>query len=859
MTQRATEFSGNRLREVAFPLGGIGTGTVSLTGSGGLAEWQIRNHPEQDTFSEHTFFALWARRGTEVPVARVLEGPVQPPYNRHHRAVHGSRFPGGGLGNSGVFGLPRVESVTFRGAYPLAEIEYHDRALPVQVRLEAYNPMVPMDPDSSGIPCALFRFHVHNPSRSRVSLTLAMSMRNLLGAWHGGGGRNRLLRSGGISCLYFDNPALPAGEPHTGTVAVATPHRSLTWRTSWYRLDWFDPLQTMWDEFSAKGTLVDNRYATPSARHADAGTLGLRATLKPGQSVVLPVWVTWSFPTYEFPFSEVDHAGRVKAAVRKPRWTNWYAKRFPTALHVVRYLARHEDELHARTTLFRRRLEQSSVPQEVLDAASSQMSIIRSPTCIRLEDGSFYAFEGSHETVGSCPGSCTHVWNYAQALVFLYPSLQQTFHTRNYRYNFSPSGSGAMAFRIPSPARRATRVPHAAVDGQMGEIVRIYQTWRLSGDTKWLRELWPGMQKSLAFAWRQWDWRKRGVIEGVAHNTYDIEFWGPNAFGTSYYFAALEACSRIAEQFGEPAAASEYRRLIARGRAWIDRHLWNGRFYVQRVDTGAWEHGELPMRPARRYVPAMKPGEPRYQYGAGCLSDQLRGQWMGRIAGLGLQFDPAKVRRALRSIYRHNFHRRLSAIPNCQRAFALQDEGALLLCSWPDGGRPVLPFIYCDEAWTGVEYAVASHLVLEGMQREALAIVRAIAKRHDGERRNPWNQFEAGSYYARALSSWALMIAWAGFEYDGAAGMIGFAAGTGAFSSFWTAQSGWGVVECGARVSRLRVDYGRLRLRQLRLRGRRLRGRATVNGREAGGRVGGDSIYFDNPIRLAAGDVLEVR
>ncbi|MBD3240472.1 MAG: hypothetical protein GF331_07790, partial [Chitinivibrionales bacterium] len=141
--EQATSYTGSKLREIAFPLGGIGTGTVSLTGNGGLAEWQVRNRPDQDTINEHTFFSIWAREGNASPVARVLEGPVPPPFSRHQRSVHGGFFPGGGLGNAGVPGLPRLEATTFHGAYPLAAIDYHDSQLPVAVRLVAYNPMIP--------------------------------------------------------------------------------------------------------------------------------------------------------------------------------------------------------------------------------------------------------------------------------------------------------------------------------------------------------------------------------------------------------------------------------------------------------------------------------------------------------------------------------------------------------------------------------------------------------------------------------------------------------------------------------------------------------------------------------------------
>jgi len=73
---------------------------------------------------------------------------------------------------------------------------------------------------------------------------------------------------------------------------------------------------------------------------------------------------------------------------------------------------------------------------------------------------------------------------------------------------------------------------------------------------------------------------------------------------------------------------------------------------------------------------------------------------------------------------------------NGERAFALNDEKGLLVCSWPKGGRPKLPFRQCDEVWTGIEYQVAAHLIYEGFVEEGLTIVRAVRKRYDGYRRN---------------------------------------------------------------------------------------------------------------------------
>ena len=66
--------------------------------------------------------------------------------------------------------------------------------------------------------------------------------------------------------------------------------------------------------------------------------------------------------------------------------------------------------------------------------------------------------------------------------------------------------------------------------------------------------------------------------------------------------------------------------------------------------------------------------------------------------------------------------------------------------------------------WTGIEYMSASHMIMRGLVDEGLDIVRAARDRHDGSRRNPWNDIECGSYYARSMSAWQLVNAWSGLQ-----------------------------------------------------------------------------------------------
>jgi hypothetical protein len=338
--------------------------------------------------------------------------------------------------------------------------------------------------------------------------------------------------------------------------------------------------------------------------------------------------------------------------------------------------------------------------------------------------------------------------------------------------NVKPNGE--MVFRTSLPLGSGVLWDfRPAADGQLGRIINLYRDWQISADLEFLRKLWPQAKKALEFTWQSWDADKDGIIEGEQHNTYDIEFYGPNSMIGAFYLGALEAGARMAEALGDKDAAVTYRAILEKGKKKYDELLWNGEYYVQKYE---------------------KVMEKKYQYGEGCLSDQLLGQWLSMVAGLGRLLPQERIQKTLASIFRYNFMEDFRNYSNCQRTYALNDEKGLLLCSWPRGGRPPLPFVYSDEVWTGIEYHVASHLIYEGLIDEGLTIVRAVRERYDGLRRNPWDEVECGHHYARAMSSWGILLALSGYAYCGPEMRLGFEPKVYAedFRTFWTTGSAWG-------------------------------------------------------------------
>jgi hypothetical protein len=215
----------------------------------------------------------------------------------------------------------------------------------------------------------------------------------------------------------------------------------------------------------------------------------------------------------------------------------------------------------------------------------------------------------------------------------------------------------------------------------------------------------------------------------------------------------------------------------------------------------------------------------------------------------------------LRSIFQYNYRPNMLEHNNAQRVYALADEAGLVLCTWPRGGRPDLPFVYSDEVWSGIEYQAAGHMIYEGLVDEGLTIVSSLRARYDGERRNPWNELECGSHYARSLASWTLLLALSGFECDLAAGHMGFtpALPERPFRCFWSTGTGWGIYEHNADQISLRCDYGQQTLKTF------FAGQANVQGVHiAGRRVAaapehrnkGTLLKLPEPITLHPGDSL---
>ncbi|MBS1857615.1 MAG: hypothetical protein JST11_19760 [Acidobacteria bacterium] len=800
-------FTGRHLKMIAFPLGGVCAGSISLGGRGQLRDWEIFNRPDKGNAPNYAFPAIWAQTGRRKPVARVLESRIQPPYE-------GSS----GLGTRSAPGLSRLASATFTGEYPLARIDFADASLPVRVSLEAFSPFIPHEPDDSGLPVATLRYRVTNPGAAPAKVAISWAIDNPTGTAPGSDTRvNDYRASARLAGLYMHNPGLPADDALKGSFLLAAldpGEARVTYLRGWQRDRWWNSPMLYWDDFTADGELGPE----PAVRNG-VGALCLGRTLAPGAHADFTFLLAWHFPN------------------RTPRrcgWSapkgdedtvigNWYTTRFADAWAAAEYAAERLPDLEKKTRRFAAALRESTVPGAVRDAASANLSTLATQVCFRTADGEFHGFEGANDHGGCCHGSCTHVWNYETATAHIFPTFARSLRATSFGYDLD--AAGALHFRENLPHKQPLW-GFAAADGTMGQILHAYLDWKLSGDTDWLRGLWPGIKRALEFAWVPggWDADRDGVMEGVQHNTYDVEFYGPNPLCGIYYLGALRAGEEMARVVGDTTSAAEYRRLFESGSKWIDTNLFNGEYYVQHIRGAAKDS----IAPSLRSTMGSEDTEnPQYQVGKGCLLDQLIGQYLADVAGLGPLVAPANIRKTMASIYRLNYKRSLADHDTVQRTYALNDEAALVVCDYGKAERPRIPFPYYAESWTGQEYLAAAQMMFAGLVREGVECYRNTRSRYDGEKRNPWNEPECGHHYARAMSSWSGLLALSGFRYHGGEQAVEIAAPAG-HRCFWATATGWGTFQVSAAGAAIHVDHGTLAVKSCTVNGKRSRPEKTL-------------------------------
>ncbi len=819
------KYSGRKTQTISFPLGGIGTGSIGLGGNGRLVDWEIQNHPNKFSLNGFSHFAIKAESEGEVLDARVMHSDQLPPY------VDPSGN-GNGIGRDTMAGFPHFKDAVFDGEYPFAALRFKDKSFPGRVTLHAFNPLIPLNDYDSSIPAAFFEVEICNTYEVAVDYTVALSVCNPLPK----NNVNSSVDDKELTLLKLGSSKFTPDAPEYGDLTIGTDDASGNIQHYWSRTG---HVALFWRQFIQPDELVARNYdpypADADVPGGDTGVVSGMVSLNPGETRRIKFVIAWSFPNHVNFWNPKKCSGSDcccsnQSEQQMNMWTNWYATQWKDSVETAKYCLSEWDRLRAETEAYHDALFSSTLPEPMLDAISANVSILKSATCLRLTDGSFYGFEGCCQRIGCCEGSCTHVWNYAYALPFLFPKLERSFRELEYTYNLREDGH--MSFRIMLPLGRDAMVYHACADGQFGGVIKVFREWKISGDTEWLRQWWPKVKLSLEWAWSdsnedKWDADKDGVLEGRQHHTLDTELFGANSYLTGFYLAALKAAAEMADAMGEPDSAELYRRLFANGKKTIESTCFNGEYFHQKVDftdksiLDRYTDADGVFGSVYDFYWDEETQQIRHQIGEGCHIDQVVAQWHANLCGLGEIFDHELVTKSLAAIYKYNYKPTMRSFYNSWRIYAVNGEAATVICHWPDESKkPYFPLTYAEEAMNGFEYQAGIHMIQEGLGKQGMKVVSAVRDRYDGEKRNPWNEFECGNNYARSMASFALLPTVSGMEFDMVKRYLGFAPRMwdgNKFMCLWSLDSGWGTVDFVGRNASIQLRGGSLQLNSLKL------------------------------------------
>ncbi len=612
------------------------------------------------------------------------------------------------------------------------------------------------------------------------------------------------------------------------TVLPAAGHRDEAWRT-----------------FAAEGRFTDLARANSSPPSPQGRTLygAVAATVSvpAGKSVEVPFLLAWHYPN--------------KYSAAQTWMGCHYATQWPDARAVLREAVPTFAVLRRRTEGFRQTFYDSTLPYWLLDCLTANAAITRHIGVVfRIANGDVYGWEGSN---GCCQPTCTHVWGYEQSLSRLFPSLERDMRRIDFTHQQRPDGGVNNRTEVPSPPRPTGEQPFA--DGHASCILKAYREALNQPDDKFLREYWPHINRAVEYLIardaKAAGGQPQGILQDDQWNTYDEALHGVTTFVSGYYLAALRAGEEWGRRMGDKAAAERFHGVFEKGQKKLIELCWNGEYFQQHLPDYLKRQGEV---------------------GPGCMADQLIGQWWAHQLGLGYILPQEMVVSALRAVFKYNFKSDLTGWPHAPRAFAGAKDKGLIICIWPKGGRPGHVMLYSDEVWTGIEYQVAAHLIYEGLIEEGFAVVKAARDRYDGIPRppigrNPWNELECGGHYARALSSWSLLLALSGWEYDGPRQALRVTPRHTPenFKGFFAGPEGWGSLRQSRDGQTQRNDLcvreGRLAVAEITLAPNAAPRRVEV---ECGGKTipsvlsfhaGVAVASFDQPAMIQAGETLVVR
>ena len=781
-------YSGKDLVYIGMPVGGICAGQVYLGGDGKLWLWDIFNDTKEgikNVTHELNGRTVRPRDGSNFIVPVTQEYPFDQGFAV--RVEQGNKKWIRSLDYRGF------NKITFEGQYPIGKVKYKEENIPIEVKLNAFSPFVPLDVSSSSYPATTMQFTISNVSKGEVTCELSGWLENPV-----------LNISGTASEVTLKN-SIVSKEDYTALFCEALINEDgsqLDYKFKEQR-DYGNMCLALMGsgkdiktvvkekEYSALLFPENNKIETTAEEkfgYSFRGGLSKNVSLLPGESKEVTFVISWYFPNLS------ADGNRFKGRS--------YSKRFKDALEVSDDIVQKFEELKTKTTLFKNTFyDNSTLPYWFLNRTFANTSTLATETCYLLEDGRFWGWEG----IGCCPGTCTHVWHYAQAMARVFPELERNLRERT---DFEVmENSGKIDFR-------GGRAKRDAADGQAGVVLRTYREHQMTSDHEFLQKNWRQVKLALQYLIKMdsEDGETNGMIYGEQHNTLDAEWYGNIPVITSLYLAALAAGKEMANEMKDASFYNTCSTILDKGQKNIET-LFNGEYFVQNEDP---DHIEA------------------IGIGSGCYIDQVFGQSWAFQLGLGRLYNKEMIQKSLDALWKYNFvenmgqYRKSMPEKLAGRPYAIDDDSGLVMCTWPKGGKKDdwekhWQFGYFNECMTGFEYEVAGHMIWENKVSEGLTLTKAIHDRYHPSKRNPYNEIECSDHYARAMASYGVYIATCGFSYHGPKKSLAFAPRITPenFQAGFIAAEGWGsftqTQSTGVQKSSIKMVSGNIILESLSL------------------------------------------
>ncbi|WP_270087663.1 GH116 family glycosyl hydrolase [Sphingobacterium sp. SYP-B4668] len=836
--------SRNELRYIGMPVGGLHAGTVYIGGDGRLWLWQVYNNSYDGAMEGVEPKVVQWNNGKEQVRIRVRDGAayIEPAIADNLRVLEqGFAVSVSHQGTPWVKELRENhwDEVVFEPSYPTCKVTYSSADYPVEMILTAYSPFIPLDAESSSLPMTSLHLEIVNKTNQPQEVLVSGWMENGVHKNRKDFGAVRKVASSkdlvGAKAIFFECGQVPDQD------LKASDHGSMA--ISCQDATAVAVAQVKGWPISPVDLMADISGSDIGFGELQVGSLSVQRTIAARGQAQVSYAIGWHFNN--------PHP-KLREHLKDAQNGYWYGTKFANAHEVLAYYNQKRDYLDRETLQWAATWNDSTLPYWFLDRTFVNIGTLATANTYRFATGRFWGWEG----IGACAGTCTHVWQYGQAMGRIFPELERNLReVTDLDIAFKPD-TGAIIFRAEYEGR-------PAIDGQAGVILRFYRDHQMSADGAFLKKNWINLKKAIQFVIDQ-DKNGDGMTDTPMENTLDAVWEGEIAWIVGLCLAAVQAGGAMAGEVGDKAFQKLCADYVHKGKTNMDKELFNGEYYIHRPNKAS--------------------GRKKLGSYNTCHIDQVYGQAWTFQVGMPRVNDRAQTLAALKALWKYNFTMDVGPYIKTHlngRPYALAGEGGMVMNTNPKneakayGDNETWQLGYFHECMSGFEHQVAAHMMAEGMIDESLVLTRAIHDRYHAAKRNPFNEIECSDHYARAMASYGTFVNACGYEHHGPNKYLAFSPklSPARFKAPYTTAGAWGSYEQEqkgkAQESNLSVVYGSLQLREFavgKAEGNTVkedRVKAELNGRaveiarvaDIDGKV---SVSFEQDLKMKKGDTLRI-